>query len=115
MKWILHFILSAAAVLLWANLIPGITIASFGVALIAVLIMGALNLIVRPILFLLTLPLTILTLGLFLIVLNVIMIWLAAWITPGFDIEGFLPALIFGVLMAITNAGIDRALQGGEA
>lgn len=115
MKWILQFLLSSGAALLWANVLPGVTIENFGTAMLAMFILGAVNLLVRPILLILTLPLTILTLGFFLIILNVCMLGLAAYLTPGFSISGFFPALIFGVLHAITNAILDRVLQDKES
>lgn len=114
MTLILHFLLSSAAALMWANVLPGVTIENFGTALLAMFILGAVNLLVRPILLILTLPLTILTLGLFLIILNVCMLGLAAYLTPGFSIDGFVPALLFGVLHAITNAVLDSILQNSE-
>src|SRR5579872_4220659 len=66
-------------------------------------IFGIVNAIVRPIVLLLTLPFTIITLGLFIIVVNALMFWLATWISPGFKVDGFVPALIGGIIMAIVG------------
>lgn len=97
--------------MLWANVLPGITVDSFVAAMLASIILAVVNTIVRPIVTLLTLPLTLLTLGLFLLVINVAMIALAAFLTPGFRVDGFLTILIFGLLLAITHGAIDAALS----
>lgn len=111
MTWLLSWLLQAGAVMLWAYLLPTVHLADYLSALIVVGVLGLLNVVVKPVLVLLTLPLTIVTLGLFLIVLNVLMVMLADWLVPGLKIDGFFSALIFGLLVGITNAGIDRALE----
>jgi putative membrane protein len=111
MTWLMRFVLSAAVLLLWSQVLPGVQVESFAAALMAVLALSLVNTLVKPVLLLLTLPLTVLTLGLFLIVLNVLMIWLAAWLTPGFDIAGFLPTLLFGVVMGLSTTLIDKVLS----
>lgn len=111
MKTLLQIVLSALALMLWAQVLPGIEVANFVSALIAVVILAIVNGVVRPILTFLTLPLTFLTLGLFLIVLNVFFIWLAALLAPGFQVEGFWTILLFGLLMGITQSAIDKALS----
>ena len=111
MNTLLKIILSALALMLWSQVLPGVQVDNFVAALVAVLIMAVVNGVIRPILTFLTLPLTFLTLGLFLIVLNVFLIWLAAWIAPGFRVEGFWMILLFGFLMGITQSAIDQALN----
>jgi len=111
MTWIIRFLLTGAALLLWAQVLPGVTVDGYATALIAIVVMALVNLFVKPVLVLLTLPLTLLTLGLFLIVLNVFLIWIAAWLTPGFHVEGFWMTLLFGVLMGVTNTVIDKVLS----
>ncbi|MBF2052319.1 MAG: phage holin family protein [Candidatus Sericytochromatia bacterium] len=111
MTWLIRFMLSAVALLLWSQVLPGVQVDSFVAALLAVVALSVVNTLVKPVLLLLTLPLTVLTLGLFLIVLNVLMIWLAAWLTPGFDINGFIPTLIFGVVMGLSTTVIDKVLS----
>lgn len=111
MTLLLHFILSAAALMLWSQVLPGVQVDSFMSALLAVLILAVVNTFVRPVLLLLTLPLTVVTMGLFLIVLNVLMIWLAASITPGFTIVGFWATLLFGIVMGVTSTVIDKVLS----
>jgi putative membrane protein len=111
MRTLLKIILSALALMLWSQVLPGIRVDNFVAALVAVLVLAVVNGVVRPILTLLTLPLTFLTLGLFLIILNVFFIWLAALIAPGFEVEGFWTILLFGLLMGITQSAIDKALN----
>ena len=103
MKTIMRIVITAAALLACAYLVPGISVGSFLVALIAAAVLGLLNLIARPVLVLLTLPITLLTLGLFIFVINAIVFLLAASLVPGFAVEGFLPALIGSVLVSIIS------------
>ena len=98
MRFLLRLLLNAVAVFLAAQLIPGIGIASPGAALAAGIVLGLVNAIIRPVLILLTLPATVLTLGLFIFVVNAICLALAAWFVPGFTISGFWAAL-FGALV----------------
>ncbi len=104
MKLILHVLAVALALLFSAYVIPGIEVESVYVAIVAALILGLLNLVVRPILFILTLPLTILTLGLFSFVLNALIFWFAASFIEGFSVSGFIPALLGSVVVAIASA-----------
>jgi len=89
MTLLLVWILNAVALLVVAYILPGIHVASFGSALIAALVLGLLNTIVKPILTVLTLPITIVTLGLFLLVLNALVFWFAGSVLKGFQVEGF--------------------------
>src|SRR5688572_12858119 len=93
-----RWIVNAAALLLVAYLYPGVTVASFFAAAVAALILGLVNAVVRPILVLLTLPVTVLTLGLFLFVINALLFWLVAEIVQGFRVTGFMAALIGSIL-----------------
>jgi putative membrane protein len=99
MYLLLRWILNALALLLVAYLVPGFHVASFYSALIVALILGIVNAIIRPILILLTLPVTILTLGLFALVINALLILFVATIVKGFSIDGFGPAFIGGTLL----------------
>ena len=105
---LLVWILNAVALLIVAYILPGITVASFGSALIAALVLGLLNAVVKPLLILLTLPLTIVTLGLFLLVLNALVFWLAGSILKGFQVDGFWWAVIGAIVYSI----ISTALAG---
>lgn len=101
---VLKLLMTAVALLITAYFIPGIVIESVYVAIITALVLGLLNLVVRPILFVLTLPITILTLGLFAFVLNAFIFWFAATFIEGFIVEGFLAALIGSILVSIISA-----------
>lgn len=98
---IARWILNAAALLLVAYLYPGVAIESFFAALIAALVLGLVNAVVRPILVLLTLPVTILTLGLFLFVINALLFWFVAEIVSGFRVTGFVAALVGSLLYSV--------------
>ncbi len=104
--------LTALALLIGAALIPGVEIESAFATLLAAAILGLLNAFVKPVLFILTLPITILTLGLFALILNVLMISLAAWISPGFMVAGFWSAVLLAIVIAVVNALVGRALNG---
>jgi len=107
----LRWLLLAAALLLVANIYPGVQVASFGAAMIAALVIGLFNALVRPILVLLTLPVTVLTLGLFLFVINALMFYFAAGILEGFHVDGFVAALIGSLLYSLCGLVIDAAMQ----
>jgi putative membrane protein len=104
MKIILNILITAVALLLVAELIPGIEVSNFYVAVIAALILGLLNLVVKPLLVILTLPITILTLGLFLFVINALLFLFAASFIDGFTVTGFIPALIGSLLVSLVSA-----------
>jgi putative membrane protein len=111
MKLIVRWLLLAAALLLVANLYSGVQVASFGAAMIAALVLGLLNTLVRPLLVLLTLPVTLLTLGLFLFVINALMFWAAASLLAGFNVAGFGAALIGSVIYSLVGVVIDIAIE----
>ena len=111
MKLIVRWLLLAAALLLVAYLYTGVSVASFGTAMIAALVLGLLNTIVRPLLVLLTLPVTLLTLGLFLFVINALMFWAAAELLNGFNVRGFSAALIGSLLYSLCGMMIDVAME----
>ena len=111
MKIVVRWLLLAAALLLVARLYPGVAVASFGSALIAALVLGLLNTLLRPILVLLTLPVTVLTLGLFLFVINALMFYFAASILQGFSVSGFGAALIGSLLYSVCGLVIDAAME----
>lgn len=98
-KWILH----ALALLITANLVPGFQIGSFAAALIAVLVIGLLNVTLGALLKLLTLPLGILTLGLFFLVINALILKLASGVVPGFLVQTWGAALIGALVLAILH------------
>ncbi|MBK9136816.1 MAG: phage holin family protein [Betaproteobacteria bacterium] len=111
MKTLARWLLLAAALLLVAHLYSGVSVASFGAALVAALVIGLFNTLVRPLLVLLTLPVTLLTLGLFLFVINALMFWAAASILEGFHVAGFTAALIGSLLYSVCGVVIDAAVE----
>ena len=111
MKLLLRWFLLAAALLLVAHLYPGVSVASFGSALAAALVLGLLNTLVRPLLVLLTLPVTVLTLGLFLFVVNAAMFWSAAELLSGLSVTGFGAALVGSLIYSLCGMVIDTAME----
>ena len=112
MRLLLKWILSAIALLCVAYLYGGVEVRSFGAALGAAFVIGLLNVILRPILVLLTLPVTILTLGLFLFVINALMFWAASGLLSGFHGAGFGAALLGSLLYSVLGLVIESALGG---
>ena len=104
MKLIYRVLLTALALLLAAYLIPGIAVSSLYIAIIAAIILGILNLIARPILVVLTLPITVFTLGLFIFVINALLFWFAASFIEGFNVSGFIPALLGSIIVSVISA-----------
>ena len=111
MKLILKWLLSAAALMAVAYLYQGVQVNSFGAALIAALVIGLFNLLLRPILVLLTLPVTVVTLGLFLFVINAIMFWFAASVLEGFYVRDFAAALLGSLIYSAFGVLIDSAVE----
>ena len=111
MKMLVRWGLLAAALLLVAHLYSGVVVRSFGSALVAALVLGLLNALVRPLLVLLTLPVTVLTLGLFLFVINAAMFYAAASLLDGLHVAGFGAALIGSLLYSLCGMVIDVALE----
>ncbi|MCH8050224.1 phage holin family protein [Patescibacteria group bacterium] len=104
MNIIARFLLTVFSLLLVANIVPGIEVESLSVALIVALILGVINVTLKPILFLITLPLTIVTLGLFTFILNALLFWFIAVFFPGFSVEGFLPAFIGALVVSLFSS-----------
>lgn len=101
---LLYWVLTAIVLLIVDAIMPGIAISGFGTALIAALVMGLVNFFIRPILSLLTLPLNLLTLGLFSFIINAMLFALVAWIVPGFEVSNFLNALVGSLLLALMTS-----------
>jgi putative membrane protein len=101
--FLLRALISALGLWLASQWVRGVHFDSVGTLLLAALLLGVVNAIVRPIVFLLTLPLTLLTLGLFLLVLNAAMVALVAWILPGFRLHGFGAALLTWIIVWLTG------------
>lgn len=111
MKTLLRILLTALAVFAIAYFLDGVTVDSYLAALLVAVVLGLLRLIVKPILVLLTLPVTIITLGLFLFVINAIMVLLASEIVPGFSVAGFWIALLFSLLLSLFQSVLFSFLK----
>ena len=115
MRLILLWVFNAVALLAVAWLLPSsIHVASFGSALLAALLLGLVNTVLRPLLLLLTLPVTLLTLGLFIFVVNGLMFWLAGSLIEGFVVGGFWPAVIGSLLYSLVSWALSGLLLSGK-
>lgn len=106
LAFLAHLILTAALLLLVANLVRGVHVQGWGPALVGAIVLGFVNAVVRPLMVLLTLPLTILTFGLFLLVVNALMLWLVAALVPGIRVQGFGPALLGSLVLTLLNLAV---------
>lgn len=111
MKLLIQWLLYAAALLAVASIYGGVEIRGFGTALIAALVIGLLNAVVRPVLVVLTLPVTLVTLGLFLFVVNALMFWAAASVLEGVHVSGFGAAFLGSLIYSALCLVIDSALR----
>ncbi|MBU0546353.1 phage holin family protein [Patescibacteria group bacterium] len=111
MKLLLRWLISAVALLIIANYIPGIKIIGVYPALVAALILGLINALIRPLAVVLTLPITIITLGLFTLVINGLMFWFASTIVKGFYVSGFMPAFWGALIMSLVGWGTNMMLK----
>ena len=109
-KIILKWFALAAAVLAAAYLVPGISVASFQIALLVAIVFGSINIFIKPILGILTLPINFLTLGVFGLILNVLLFWAITLIVPGFTISGFLAALLGSLVVSVIMWVVDIIL-----
>lgn len=99
-----YLIINTAALLITAYLIPGFTVVNLQAAIIAAVVIGIINTFIKPILQLITLPITILSLGLFALILNIVLLMAAAAITPGFDIDSFMTAILGSIVLSLVSA-----------
>ena len=111
MRLVLKWLLSALALLAVTYVYSGVQVSNFTSALIAAAVIGLLNMIVRPVLVVLTLPVTIVTLGLFLFVINALLFWAASGLLQGFNVNGFVAALIGSLLYSVCSLVIDVAME----
>jgi len=103
MRFLLRVVLNTVAVLLAARIIPGISVASPTAAILAGIVLGVINATIKPVLIVLTLPFTLLTLGLFIFLVNALCLGLVAWLVPGFGVHGFWAALIGSAFISIVS------------
>jgi len=104
MSILLSLILSTIAVFITAYILPGVKLDGWSSALIVAVVLGLINAVIRPLLLILTLPINILTLGLFTFVIIAACVMLASAVVPGFHVDGFLWAMAFGIILAIINS-----------
>lgn len=107
MNLILRLIVNAIAVFAAAYLLSGVHVAGFTTAIIVAVVLGVLNLFIKPILIILTLPITLITLGLFLLIINALIIMLCDSLVPGFDVDGIGWALLFSLLVSLISGGME--------
>ena len=103
LRLLLVWLVNTGALIAVAYLMPSISVSSFGAALVAALVLGLVNTVVRPVLVLLTLPVTVLTLGLFIFVLNGLLFWMVGTWLEGFDVGGFWSGVIGAILFSIVS------------
>ncbi len=104
MKLIIRVLVTSILVLLISHFMKGVHVAGFGTALIVAVVLGLLNIFIKPILVILTLPVTILTLGLFLLIINAILILVCTEIVGGFEVDSFWTALLFSIILSLTQS-----------
>jgi len=104
MNWIIRLLLNGLAVALTAYILPGVSVINYGTAILVALVLAIVNVLVKPVLIILTIPITLLTLGLFLLVINAAIILLVDNLIGGFEVDGFWWALLFSLLLSIFNS-----------
>ena len=112
--YLVHWLLASVALMLTAYFVPGFRVQGFGAALIASVVIGLVNIFIWPILVVLTLPLTAVTFGFFLLIVNGVALKIAAALTPGFSIQGFLPAVLGSVVLTVIGWIVRYASFSGH-
>lgn len=105
---LINWVISALAILVTAYILPGVHLSGFTTALVVAIVLGIINAVIKPILIILTLPINILTLGLFTLVINAVIIIITSNLVPGFKVDGFLWALLFSIVLSIINSFLHR-------
>lgn len=105
---LLRLIVLTAGIFLASYLVPGVTVEGYGPAIKAALLLGVMNLIAKPVLIILTLPINILTLGLFTFILNAIILWFVGYAVAGFIVAGFFPALLGAIVISVLSIVLNR-------
>lgn len=108
MRFIIKYLLAALAVYATADLLPGIYVSSFWKAILVALVLGLMNITIKPVMILLTIPFTLLTFGIFLLIINAAVIMLAGWIIDGFTVNGFWWALLFSIIQSIIASLLEK-------
>jgi len=110
MKLIINLLISSLAVFVSGYILPGIKIESFGTAVVVAVVLGIVNILIKPLFVILTLPVTILTLGIFALFINAIMILIVSALVPGFKVNGLLWAFVFGIVLSIVTSFLHKVL-----
>ena len=112
MPYLIHFLISMVAILIISYLLPQVMKAdSFMAALVAAFVLGIVNAVIRPVMVILTLPITLLSLGIFLLVINGLMLWLVSGLVPGFRVNGFFGAVLGSVLISLVSWVLSRGIR----
>jgi len=109
MNILINWLIMTVAVIVSAYILPGVTLAGFGAALMVALALGLLNVFIKPLLLILTLPINILTLGLFTLVINALIIMMVSAIVPGFKVSGFWYSMLFSIILSVVLYLINKA------
>lgn len=108
MNLLINWVISALTIIATAYLLPGVHVEGFTTALVVAVVLGAINIFIKPILIILTLPINILSLGLFTFVINAVIILIVSKIVPGFKVDSFISALLFSIILSIINSVLHR-------
>lgn len=111
MKIVVHWLIATIAIVITAYILPGVSLSGFWAALVAAVILGLVNAVLRPLILLLTLPINIVTLGLFTLVVNAFMVLITDKLVPGFQVAGFWWALLFGIVLFFVNPALFSILR----
>ena len=114
-QFLLTWLATAVSLIVTAFIVPGFAIVSFSFAILGAAVLGLVNAVVKPILILFTLPLTILTLGLFLLVVNAIALGLVSYLTPGLTIAGFFPAMFGSIVLTLVSGLINQLFSNVDS
>lgn len=111
MQILVALLLNALALIITANIVPGFRVADFTTAVLAAIVLGVINTFIKPVLVVLTLPLNVLTLGLFSFVVNAVVLWLAAAVVSGLTIEGWMPAILAAVVLSLVSTVLSMLMK----
>ncbi len=114
MGFIIRLLVSGLAVFITAKVLPGVTVDGFLTAIIVAVVLGVLNAVVKPVIQILTLPITVITLGLFLLIINAAIILLADYFVSGFSVDGWIMALVFSFIITIVSSVLEVVTGSGD-
>ena len=115
LQFLLTWLATAVSLVITAFIVPGFAVVSFSSAIVGAAVLGLVNAIIKPILVLFTLPLTILTLGLFLFIVNAIALGLVSYFTPGLTVSGFFPALFGSIVLTLVSGFINQFFRSADS